>query len=366
MALIKRGRKWYLSYWPEGRKGKHVRVALGTDKKGIAQERAQVILARVKAPVNDHHINPSLTLHTAIDDYITSVRPHKKSAVSDEKLASVVKQLFTDRNVHEIRPSDIEIYREGRRAGKLCVPYKSTRTDKGPLKDAKFTKKKKPVKDSTINREVDFLRAVYKRLNKLGLCTVNPVKDIENYSEKKLIRNRVLSAKEFDALYKECAEHIKPICLIAYHTGMRKGEIFDLTLKDLTPTTIYIPKERSKNGEERLIPLVLFPPVLELIESILLTHKGQPQDTRIFPGTTFKRGFVRACERAKVIDFTFHDFRHTAITNMQIRGFPEKIIMMITGHKTRSAFDRYVNLKSKDLLDFARIHNVYPVPNDKR
>ena len=59
-------------------------------------------------------------------------------------------------------------------------------------------------------------------------------------------------------------------------------------------------------------------------------------------------------ERAKLSDFNFHDFRHTALTNMVNAGMPESIIMMISGHKSKDVFVRYVNFKAQDVLNYFR------------
>ena len=79
----------------------------------------------------------------------------------------------------------------------------------------------------------------------------------------------------------------------------------------------------------------------------------------------FRRRFQGACRRAGIKELCFHDFRHTAITNMRKAGANISVIMAISGHKSMAMFKRYNRVDLNDGREAMRKLEVYLSENQQ-
>ncbi len=140
----------------------------------------------------------------------------------------------------------------------------------------------------------------------------------------------------------------------AYYSGWRKSEILGLTWAevDLNGGVIRLPARRSKTRAGRVLPIS--PPLKKVLDRRWARRK--PKDARVFqrdahvPVRVWRTSLRDACRKAGVPHRLLHDCRRTAARNLIRAGVPERVAMLLTGHKTRAVFDRYNIVNEQELL----------------
>ena len=67
-----------------------------------------------------------------------------------------------------------------------------------------------------------------------------------------------------------------------------------------------------------------------------------------------RKAFAKACTAAGLAGIWFHDQRRSFVTNARRRGVPESVVMRMSGHRTRSVFDRCNIVEEDDLREAVR------------
>jgi len=70
------------------------------------------------------------------------------------------------------------------------------------------------------------------------------------------------------------------------------------------------------------------------------------------PVKDFRKAWKNACEKAKIGHRLFHDYRRSAIRNMERARVPRSAAMKVSGHKTESVYRRYA-VVDQELMDDA-------------
>jgi integrase len=218
--------------------------------------------------------------------------------------------------------------------------------------------------NGSINRELAALKRILHLAAEMTPPKIVRVPYIPMLKESN-VRKGFFEHSEYLALLRELPKHLKAVLSFGYYTGARESEI--LTLKweqvDLQARTVHLEPGSTKNDQPRTIPLSS-----EVLDALriqkAIRKRSDPGYEYVFTRAgkhfrSFNVAWKSACKRAGIVGKLFHDLRRTAVRNMVRAGVPERVAMAVSGHKTRSVFDRYNIVAERDLHEAARRLEIY-------
>lgn len=212
--------------------------------------------------------------------------------------------------------------------------------------------------NATINRELALVRRAFY----LGLKAAPPlVFRVPPFSllPEDNVRQGFLEQDQYEHLLELLPHPLKALFVCAYHVGTRKGELRKIRWEqvDFEALNIRLTGKQTKNKSPRLLPI--YGDMSRWLEE---QYANRPPDNpfvfygRLW-GTTPRPisaklpGWREACKAAGLDELYFHDLRRSAVRNMKRARVQDSVAMRITGHKTRSMYERYDIVNEEDYAD---------------
>lgn len=314
MSVYKKKNRWYADYYLNGRRIREVVSIQGVDPSKITLRGAQQAFAIRKAEIAQGkfkiaNVKKSISFEVLCTEYLENYsKVNKRSWRRDLSSIKHFLDYFGDKKLNQITSWLIEKYKAER---------------------------KKLVKKSTVNRELDTFRHIFNKAVDWGYIDKSPYTGVKKFK----VNNtnlRILSDAEFKDLYNASSASLKPILQMAVHTGMRLGEILSLLWDDVNLKEGHLLVRDSKNYESRYIPLH------PELTSVLIDLKNRSDSEYVFGGrTTIKRQWANALKKSGIKHCRFHDLRHTFGSNLGMSGVDIVTVAELMGHKDLSITKRY-------------------------
>jgi integrase len=212
-------------------------------------------------------------------------------------------------------------------------------------------RRKQGAEAATINRETSALSRMFQLAIRRGVLDRMPL--FPNRLEENPPREGFFEHAEYLKVRAQAPASYQDVLDFAYYSGWRRNEILHLTWEevDLSGGVIRLSPRRSKTRIGRVLPISA--PLLQVLAR--RARARRPDDRRVFrrdgvPVRVWRTALRDACRKAHVPHRLLHDCRRTAARNLIRAGVPERIAMLMTGHKTRAVFDRYNIVNEQELL----------------
>jgi integrase len=330
-SIFLRGRTWHCEFWKGGVQHR--------ESTRTSDERKAVKFLKGRAVALDQgkYVGPRaerLTVSDLLDlvtaDYVA--RGNRSGRTLKFRLAPLKDELGHLRAVTLAESNTVET-------------YKTRRLGQGMAK-------------ASVNRELAALRRAYRLAvsGKHRLITPAQVPTIEMFPEA-TARQGFVDYDDLQALVSNLVAPVDDIVRFAFHSGWRRGEIVSLRWADVDRARGVV-RLRPESKTARELPITgTIAAVIERRWSARLVNapEGPKVCDVVFhrdgaPVLDFRGAWAKAAKAIGRPGLLFHDLRRSAVRNMIAAGVPEKVAMTVTGHKTRSVFDRYHIVNSRDVL----------------
>jgi integrase len=363
----------WIKYYQHGRP---VRESTGTKNEVVAR---RMLRAREGDVERGIPIDPKVglvTFHEASVDMLNDYKANRKRTYVDAKrrINKHLAPFFGNKRLSSITATDIRAYIAKRMADTyLARPARRVRRRNGTLQDV--PELRRPVSAGEINRELTVLKRMFSLAIEAGKLHHKPHFAMLREDN---VRVGFFEREQYEAVLTHLPEGMRPVVTFAYVTGWRiNSEVLPLQWRqvDLRVGEVRLDPGTTKNREGRVFYLTAELHQL-LKEQRSAADEIQRQKKMIVRHVFFHRvvtkagalghwagkgisgdGFYHAWRTARTAagcpGSIPHDFRRTAIRNMVRAGIPERVAMKLSGHKTRSVFDRYNVVSDGDLRDAA-------------
>jgi integrase len=333
-SLRRRGRIWYLRYYQHGQRHEE---SSGSTKRADAEQLLRQRLAATA--LGDRIATGEVLANELLDDLEADYQIRGRRSLDD----------FLRPKLRHLRP-----YWGGRAASEVTtaalIEYRRQRQAEGAA-------------PATVNRELAVLRRAFRLAARATPPKVAAVPYFPMAKERN-VRTGFLEPEQYAKLLAELPRWLRPLLVVAYHTGCRRGELLGVrngappltwSQVDLINNEIVLRPGTTKNDEGRVLPIYGdMKPWLEMLRAErdayfpscpwVFHHDGKPI-------RDFRQAWRSACERAGLAGLRFHDLRRSAVRNLERAGVPRKVAMEISGHKTESVYRRYDIVAERDLRE---------------
>ena len=210
------------------------------------------------------------------------------------------------------------------------------------------------------------LKGLFKWLERSGILFYNPTTHIDLPKRPEELPRNIFKEHEIQKLLDavdvdtKMGLRDKAILEVLYATGVRSGELCNLTLYDVQKSYGTLSVKAGKGDKDRVVPLgeVALGYIEEYVDHarrkfpradkepwLFLTYRGTQMENRNIPPIVRKYAARAGFKRYS----TAHMIRHTAATHMLRHGAPVRVIQEFLGHKKLETTQIYTQVEIKDL-----------------